>query len=63
MCINKALKEDNPDRVAARRKKVQPDTWARKAQVLLDELFGQRSAQSEVVQTGQFGKESSGVTA
>jgi glycosyltransferase involved in cell wall biosynthesis len=40
MCINKALKEDNPDRVAARRKKVQPDTWARKAQELLDELFG-----------------------
>ena len=63
MCIKKALKEDNPERVAARRKKVQPDTWVRKTQVLLDELFGQRSAQSEVDQTGQFGKESSGVSA
>jgi glycosyltransferase involved in cell wall biosynthesis len=44
LCIKKALHEDNPERVAARRNKVQPDTWARKARILLDELFGQQPA-------------------
>ena len=39
-CIRKALKEDGPERIAARRKKVETDTWERKAQLLLDELHG-----------------------
>jgi len=38
-CVVKAIKEDNPERVAARRKKVQKDTWDCKAQLVLNELF------------------------
>lgn len=41
-CIKKALAENNPERVAARRKKVEKDTWDNKAQILLDELFGEK---------------------
>lgn len=37
--IEKALAEDNAERVAARRKKVEKATWDCKAELLLDELF------------------------
>ena len=37
-CIRKALKEDSPERIAARRKKVEKDTWENKARMLVDEL-------------------------
>jgi glycosyltransferase involved in cell wall biosynthesis len=39
-CIKKALVEDNPERIAERRKKVQTSTWDSKAELVLDELFG-----------------------
>lgn len=39
-CIRKALAEDNPVRVAARRKIVEVDSWESKAQLVLQELFG-----------------------
>ncbi|MHC4083591.1 MAG: glycosyltransferase [Planctomycetota bacterium] len=39
-CVEKALAEDNPERVAARRKKVETSTWDSKAQLVLEELFG-----------------------
>ena len=42
---------------------MQPDTWERKAQVLLNELFEQRIVQSEIVEAQQLGKEGDGVTA
>lgn len=42
-CIKKALAEDNPKRIAARKKKVKKDTWDSKAQLLLEELFGNAS--------------------
>jgi len=38
-CIRRALKEDGPERIAARRKKVEKDTWEAKARLLLDELL------------------------
>lgn len=38
-CITRALKEDSPKRIAARRKKVKKDTWDSKAELLLHELF------------------------
>ncbi len=38
--IVKALNENNPERIAARRKKVEASTWDSKAQLVLDELFG-----------------------
>jgi glycosyltransferase involved in cell wall biosynthesis len=38
-CIKKALKEDCPERVAARRQKVKNDTWDYKAELLLQELY------------------------
>lgn len=38
-CIEKALAEDNPERVAARSRKVQTSTWDSKAQIVLKELF------------------------
>jgi glycosyltransferase involved in cell wall biosynthesis len=37
--IEQALREDCPERVAERRKKVQTSTWDSKAQIVLDELF------------------------
>ncbi len=37
-CIEKALAEDNPERVEARRKKVQMSTWDSKARIILEEL-------------------------
>jgi glycosyltransferase involved in cell wall biosynthesis len=40
-CIKKALAEDCPERIAARRKKVQKDTWDSKAQLLLQEVLGE----------------------
>ncbi len=39
-CIEKALTEDNPERIAARRKKVQAHTWDGKGKRLLQTLFG-----------------------
>ncbi|MHC4738322.1 MAG: glycosyltransferase [Planctomycetota bacterium] len=39
-CIEQALMEDNPDRTAIRRRKVQDYTWDSKAQLVLEELFG-----------------------
>jgi len=38
-CIETALKEDNPERVAARRKKVQQETWDSKAKLVLENVF------------------------
>lgn len=38
-CIKRALVEDNAERAAARRKKVQGATWNSKAQIVLDTLF------------------------
>ncbi len=42
-CIKKALAEDNPKRVAERRKKVQTSTWDHKAELLLEELLGRNN--------------------
>ncbi len=39
-CIEKALAEDGPERVAARRTKVETSTWDSKAELVLNELFG-----------------------
>lgn len=39
-CIEKALAEDGPEHVAARKKKVEKATWVSKAQLVLEELFG-----------------------
>jgi glycosyltransferase involved in cell wall biosynthesis len=61
-CIKKALKEDSPERIAARRKKVEMDTWERKAQVLLDELFGKRHTHSGAAGTKSIEKTTSGIT-
>jgi len=41
-CIKKALKEDNPERIAARREKVENVTWDSKAELLLQELFKEK---------------------
>ena len=38
-CIEKALAEDNPERIAIRSRKVETSTWDSKAQVVLKELF------------------------
>lgn len=38
-CIVKALNEDNRERIAARREKVQKDTWDSKAQLVLGKLL------------------------
>jgi glycosyltransferase involved in cell wall biosynthesis len=38
-CIKKALEENNPERIAARRKKVEKSSWDDKAQIVLDELL------------------------
>ena len=40
-CIQKALAEDSPERVAVRRKKVETSTWDSKAELVLNELFEQ----------------------
>jgi len=42
-CIVKALNEDSPKRIAARRKKVQYDTWDSKAELVLHELFDKKN--------------------
>jgi glycosyltransferase involved in cell wall biosynthesis len=39
-CIVKASSEDNPKRIAARRKKVRKDTWDWKAHIVMEELLG-----------------------
>lgn len=39
-CIKRALAENNPERIAARREKVQTSTWDNKAELVLEELFG-----------------------
>ena len=39
-CIEKALAEDSPERIAARRKRVEKVTWDRNAELVLKELFG-----------------------
>ena len=39
-CIKKALAEDNPERVAARRSKVKDASWESKAEQVMNELFG-----------------------
>lgn len=46
-CIEKALAEDNPERIAARRKKVETSTWDSKAELVLDELFVKSEYQGE----------------
>jgi len=38
-CIKKALAEDNPERIAARKKKVEKATWDSKVQLVLGEIF------------------------
>lgn len=38
-CIEEALAEDGPERIAARRKKVEISTWDSKAKLVLDEIF------------------------
>ena len=38
-CIEKALAEDSPERVTARRKKVETSTWDSKAKLVLNKLF------------------------
>ncbi|OHB60995.1 MAG: hypothetical protein A2167_01115 [Planctomycetes bacterium RBG_13_46_10] len=38
-CIEKALSEDNPERIAARKEKVQMSTWDSKAELVLQTLF------------------------
>ena len=38
-CIKRAMEEDNPERIAARRAKVKNDTWDDKAELLLRTLF------------------------
>jgi len=38
-CIEKALAENSPERIAARRKKVEMSTWDSKARIVLEELF------------------------
>jgi len=38
-CIEKALAKDSPERVVARRKKVETSTWDNKATLVLNELF------------------------
>lgn len=38
-CIKKALHEDSPERIAARREKVKNDTWDNKVELLLRQLF------------------------
>lgn len=38
-CIEMAMAEDNPERIAARRNKVKQASWDSKAQIVLDELF------------------------
>lgn len=47
--IKKALAEDTPDCVAARRKKVEASTWNSKAQLVLKELFGKTNGLQEPV--------------
>ncbi len=42
-CIKKALLENNPERISARRKKVQMSTWDSKAELVLRELFDKRN--------------------
>jgi hypothetical protein len=44
-CIEKALAENSPERIAARRKKVETSTWDSKAKLVLDELFGKSEYQ------------------
>lgn len=39
-CIKQALAEDNPERIADRRKMVQHDSWDSKAELVLEELLG-----------------------
>ncbi|MCP4607820.1 MAG: glycosyltransferase family 1 protein [Planctomycetes bacterium] len=46
-CIEKALAEDDPERVASRTGKVQLSTWDSKAQIVLEELFSSNIAGSE----------------
>ncbi|HUV63782.1 MAG TPA: glycosyltransferase [Sedimentisphaerales bacterium] len=43
-CIELALAEDGPERIAARRKKVQPFTWDAKADFVLKTLFDETDA-------------------
>jgi glycosyltransferase involved in cell wall biosynthesis len=46
-CIKKALVEDNPERVAKRRKKVQISTWESKAQMVISSLALTNSPQAK----------------
>jgi glycosyltransferase involved in cell wall biosynthesis len=41
--IKKALVEDNYERIAIRRKKVQASTWDSKVELILGELFGKKN--------------------
>lgn len=45
-CIKRALAEDSPERIVARRKKVQTSTWDSKAELVLQELFGKANDHS-----------------
>jgi len=42
-CIKQALADDNPERIAARRKLVEKATWDSKAQLVLEQLFDKTS--------------------
>lgn len=46
-CITKALDEDSPERIAARRKKVEKASWDGKAELVLQELFTDRECDRE----------------
>ena len=46
-CIEKALAENSPEHIAARKKKVETSTWDSKAELVLDELFGKSGYQRE----------------
>ncbi|MHC4748946.1 MAG: glycosyltransferase [Planctomycetota bacterium] len=46
--IEKALAEDNDERIAARRKKIEKATWDSKAELVLEELFGPNHSLEEV---------------
>lgn len=48
-CIVKALNEDGPERIAARREKVRSATWESKAELVLRELFSEKESNLKVL--------------
>lgn len=47
-CIEKALRENSPERIAVRRKKVEKATWESKARLVLEALFNDKEAVLEM---------------